>query len=329
MSDKPVPIIQVLPLPDGKVMMSSKQSITGINNNNIENYNPNGLYEITASSYSSNNYPYHIAGSDIDKYWECGTTNSAYLPDGTPIQYKQPPYTGSRISSPYQGGGSSINVNTWTTPVGKSTIVNVRGEWIQIRLPYDVYINRYTLRTPQFSDPATNTFPSKFVLVGSNDGTSWTRIDQQLISQNELPAGNVIQKGFDINSPDKYSYFRLIIIGMGSNVDKVRIQELRLSGTLNVSPQPKETFVTLNRAFSLTNGDDVESESPETIYQGINPYDRQYGKYNLAKIVDEPKQDVPLQARINNPMDPMNIINTSIIAGIALTSVFIYTLIDK
>ena len=195
------PVIRILPLPDYKFMNSKSQAITGIDDRGIAKYTPNGTYEITASSNASRDTePYVIANDNDQDFWQCGFANNPDYVAGANSQYTENPYTGGSTPSSYQGGGKD---STWSTPVGSSKIVNVRGEWIQLRIPYKAFIQQYGIQTPTYTQ--YNTFPRKFMLVASNDGTAWTQLDQRNLKDAEVPKGESIKKMFDINSPEKYS----------------------------------------------------------------------------------------------------------------------------
>jgi len=327
-------VIRILPLPDDTFMNSKSQVITGIDDKGIAKYTPNGQYEITASSQASiDTQPYVIANDNDQDFWQCGFKDNPNYVAGASSQYTQNPYTGGSTPSSYQGGGKD---NTWTTPVGSDKIINVRGEWIQLRIPYKAFIQQYGIRTPTYTQ--YNTFPRKFMLVASNDGTAWTQLDQRNLKDAEVPKGESIQKIFDINSPEKYSYFRLIVMGMGPFIETIKINELILFGTTMVSANPNaingqsvvnaEPFVTLNRSAELHVGGQSNAS-----YDGINMYDRQYGKYildtNVGSTHKVPVQGDKLKPKINSIVDPDYLLKTSIITGILLTGVFFYKIMRK
>lgn len=328
------PVIRILPLPDDNFMNGKSQAINGIDDKGIAKYSPNGLYEITASSHASRDTePYVIANDDDQDFWQCGFANNPNFVAGTNSQYTQNPYTGGSTPSSYQGGGKD---NTWSTPVGSTNIVNVRGEWIQLRIPYKAFIQQYGVRTPTYTQ--YNTFPRKFMLVASNDGMAWTQLDQRNLKDTEIPKGESIKKMFDINSSEKYSYFRLIIMGMGPYIETVKINEFTLFGTTMVSANPNaingqspvktEPFVTLNRSIELN-----AAEKSNVSYDGINMYDRQYGKYNLdTNVVSThkvPLHEDNLETKINSIVNPDYLLKTSVITCILLTGVFFYKIMRK
>ena len=158
-------VVQVWPLPDNQYMNSNKQVISDIDDRDIVKYTPNGEYEITASSYANGETnPYVTSNEDDRDFWQCDYKNNPNYKNGKYTQYTQNPYTGGNNASAYQGGGS-IKDNLWTTQVGSTKVVNVRGEWIQVKIPFKAYIQQYHIKTPTYTQH--NTFPRKFMLVAS------------------------------------------------------------------------------------------------------------------------------------------------------------------
>jgi hypothetical protein len=170
------------------------------------------------------------------------------------------------------------------------------------------------------------------MLVASNDGNAWIQLDQRNLKETDMPTGAIITKSFDINSPEKYSYFRLIVMGMGPGIKTLKINELILFGTTMISTNDNaiktEPFGTFSRSSELN--DAVKSN---TAYDGINMYDRQYGKYSLDANVSSANKptanDDNVNTEINNRTVLEYALKTSILAGLLLTSVFFYKIIRR
>ena len=94
------------------------------------------------------------------------------------------------------------------------------------------------------------------------------------------------------------------------------------------SPVKTEPFVTLNRSAELHVGGQSTAS-----YDGINMYDRQYGKYNLDATVGSinkvPLDEDKLETKINSTINPDYLLQTSIITCILLTGVFFYKIMRK
>ena len=220
---------QMTPLQNEIEFESNSQVIQDLPIN--ERLDPNGSYTIRASSYADDSTKaYNAFNDDLTSMWECNyKKNKNY--DGLKMNYpayKQSPYSKS-FPSNYQGGG--MDENTFITNVGSDEqFYEIKGEWIEISVPYQVYLQEYYLACPVFGN--NNNFPRKFMLVGKNEDSTndtWSLLDNQQ-TKDTTSSGQVI-RGFYVNSPEQYSTFRLIILQMPVGFDRVRISMLRLIGT--------------------------------------------------------------------------------------------------
>jgi len=222
-------LFQVIPLQNDTDFISDNEFIQGINRTPL--IDPNGSYVIRSSSYSNESTKaYNAFNNDIETAWECNyKENNDYnkMKVNYPA-YKQHPYSKS-FPSNYQGGG--LEKNTFFTNVGSDEqFFEMKGEWIEISLPYEVYIQSYSLATPVFGN--SNNFPRKFMLVGKNiDSTNdtWSLIDNQQINDT-TPSGQVIRE-FQTNASDKFSTYRIIIMQMSNGIDRVKISQIRMIGS--------------------------------------------------------------------------------------------------
>jgi len=237
-------IIQAIPIPN-KTLTTMESTISGVDDKSINGYVPNGNYTIkTSSDYNNNTQGFNAFNDNTNTYWESDNINNNNTMSKNYSKYIQSPYSGITPSS-YLGGGSENN--TWSTNVGPNkNKTEIPGEWIEIKIPYKIYLTSFSITTPTFS--ATNSFPKKFTLVSSNDGSSWDYVDQYLINKNEMPSQNAPTKTFSVTSYNKFSYFRLIITQMGDEMPRLRINTIKLNGTPQLNSVP-ETFSTLNRSI--------------------------------------------------------------------------------
>ena len=109
--------------------------------------------------------------------------------------------------TPAKYNDSGIYTGTTTTNVGGSTI---SGEWIEIRLPYTLYVTTYSVNGNLGGGGSWNPYvPKSFYLCGSNDGTTWSRVD----NRSGITSNANCLNSFTAPVPDPlvgYSYFRLI-----------------------------------------------------------------------------------------------------------------------
>ena len=237
-------IIQAIPILN-KTLTTMESTISGVDDNSINGYTPNGNYAIKTSSYYNNNTQgFNAFNDNTNTYWESDNVDNNNTMSKNYSKYIQSPYSGITPSS-YLGGGSEDSI--WSTNVGPNkNKTEIPGEWIEIKLPYKIYLTSFAITTPTFS--ATNSFPKKFTLVSSNDGNAWDYVDQYLINDNDMPSNNSPSKTFSVTSYNKFSYFRLIITQMGDKMSRLRINTIKLNGTPQLDSVP-ETFSTLHRSM--------------------------------------------------------------------------------
>lgn len=175
--------------------------------------------------------------------------------------------TQNYINSNEGFGTKTENGITITDSKPDITITNTKLDTLQSIFSYSLSPS-ITVKTP--NDRLTSHFPKVFTVVGSNDGNKWYYIDQQsFVDPPDLPykylTGNSYTKGnsyikgygyekddsqnivtFQVNSVDRYRYFRLIISEMFPNNSYVHITNWTLSAFVdNFTPNKdskKESF---------------------------------------------------------------------------------------
>ena len=280
-------IIQILPLPNQKLLLAEETQITGIDNKGFNNYTPNGTYKITASSYANaRTLPYMAFNGSDANYWQCDYNGSGDDLNKKYSKYNNDPFNGKNPAT-YQGGGSQTN--TWTTPVGN---VSLLGEWLQVKLPYSIFLYNYTIKTPNFT--VNSTFPKRFSILGSNDGSIWEYVDQQNVKTPVLNSNP--SRIYNINSTKAYSYFRLVISEMPNEAKSIMIKQWNMNGVTTITPNPdyktNESFITLSRWIDL---DRWTSEKEGFEDYGYTPSSSI--KYNTDAELKK--------AVINNQLEPM------------------------
>lgn len=268
-------IINVVPIPKN-TFTSNFITISDPIKDNIYEYDHKGTYKIKSSSYSNNYPPYNAFNKSNNTYWQCGNTNSTFYSDRcTIVTYSTNPYinvagnNGTENSS-YQGG----NAIKWLTNVGTTEQNKIYGEWIQIQIPNaeKLYLHDYSILTP-IPTPNNSTFPTKFMVIGSNNETTWEYIDMQ----NTKNIDTTLQRPivFNVNSTKTYSYYRLIIMEMPFNNSIVRINQWALNFLPYLSKN-KEAYTNYNTSIPLEI-ENIRSSNVETgifdntNYNGILP----------------------------------------------------------
>jgi hypothetical protein len=311
--------IQITPLPNNLKFTSSVTTIgngsiptVDSNGNAVSNYQPNGTYKITSSSVigsltNANGMPFNVFNkTNMGYFWQSDISGGTKKQGGdstTTMLYNYSAYsqnaylstntnTGatSNLTAAYQGGGDTSN--TFSTAISSKNI-SLPGEWIQIQLPYKVYLTQYELITPTSltvnNKKITMTFPTKFTVAGSNDGENWEYVDQQNISTTSKSTDNT----YKVTSSSNYSYFRLIISEMNAVMSCVAIAGLYLSG-ITILPS-KSGFMTLSRAMEVSDIDygnmnymNSSKRSNSSYLNSLLPYNRfegfgnKYGAFGKA-----------------------------------------------
>ena len=164
----------------------------------------NGIYQASSSSEYSIDYSGVKAFVYNNNFW-----NSTFWNSG----------------GAYNGSGTFIG--TTVTSVRAPNLINVYGEWVQVKLPYALSITEYSM-TPR-SDFYKYQFPKSWYLVGSNDGTTWDAIDYQNYS---TIVNQVYFSGNSYRNENYYSYLRIIVLNITSNgeVYGTAITTIRMQG---------------------------------------------------------------------------------------------------
>jgi hypothetical protein len=185
----------------------------------------NGTYIISSSSYKKEHEAYNLIDERDNTYWSSGVVNSDN--NIANVIYKNNPYDNA-IPASFIGGENNLTKSTyWKTTASnvQNNSIDIYGEWIQIQLPYDIYVTKYIIKP---LDEYTNQTPYKFALLSSNDGIKWNVLDIRTAPTSYT---------FKANSVLKCNYYRLVIsqVNGSTNVQiPVSIQGIELYGTNNI-----------------------------------------------------------------------------------------------
>ena len=196
----------------------------------------NGTYIVTYSSvYSGLN-----AYSAFDKIFT--TSGTGWESSGG--------YTSSTaVPGLYTAGTYTTTVKT--NNVSGASSVSVAGEWLQIQLPQPIIMTSYSLTPRETANIGQS--PYQWVIVGSNDGSTWILLDSQYgniswvqyISQTFTISGNAIP----------YVYYRIIvqaIWGNGTGGSYTDINEWVLYGNQTAIVQWPPAPLTTNTTTTLS-----------------------------------------------------------------------------
>ena len=182
--------------------------------------NPNGV--ITSCTVLMTNQTDNYSFMNGDYLFSCSSPDSATIPSNQKVNIYQMFY-GTNFSdifltaNAYQDSGNyygkevtavrevkETSTSTSSSSSQKDLVtVSVSGEWIQIQIPYKLFVTGYSLNTNNM-----NYLPSSYYFCGSNDGTTWFRID----SKTSLSSSSNLQNFVSLSNPPKvsFTYFRVI-----------------------------------------------------------------------------------------------------------------------
>lgn len=188
-----------------------------------------GSYEVNSSSYYNNNdgadyKVYNIFKGDnamvssyaFTKIWIAGTdlgygyksiTNEA-------LNYTQTPYD---TNGNYRGGGNASKTYSTTYYTTGASTATATGEWAQINVPYNMKLISYSNRSRYINMRV----PVQYVILGSNDGSTWYALDVVDIGtwENYIPLENYkVNTTTHPYADNYYSYFRYVIKKIDSNL---------------------------------------------------------------------------------------------------------------
>jgi len=132
--------------------------------------------------------------------------------------------SGQYYNNPYNGYASTATTNAGT----------LTGDYVLIQCPLPVILSSFTI-TPHPS--YLPNMPNSFAIVASNDNTTWVNLGTfaETVSA---------QKTFAVSTQGKYTYFRFVVMALGSGTYAV-VQKMRLDG---VTEEPGDLSV----GFGLT-----------------------------------------------------------------------------
>ncbi len=151
-------------------------------------------------------------------------------------------------------GGYTANLTSTTFTDFSSNTVSLSGEWIQLQMPNPIKVYRYTFK-PRVG--LINRSPRVYVILGSNDGSSWYLVDDR--RTNVVTYADASEKSITV-SPEQtqaYSYYRIVINAVGGGEVYVNWHEWKLFSTADTQlyVDGKSLFkddITVSKTFSVS-----------------------------------------------------------------------------
>ena len=148
----------------------------------------NGTYTVNASSA----YP-GLGGLDVTNMYHPRSDGTCW-------------WSSANTSYDGQDGNSGLYVGP-TTPQFTYTATNgisYYGEWISITLPSSVILSSHTI----YCNPNYGQFPAGFVVLGSNDGTTWVLLQ---VIDDQPAIHSTVSYTYNVNSTIAYSSYVMVI----------------------------------------------------------------------------------------------------------------------
>jgi hypothetical protein len=211
----------------------------------------NGNYITSASSVYQNNYS--SAGA-----WLAFNQNTTSL----------------SLGDYWHSGASTYSNGTYTGSVTTTNIsgsANIKGEWIQIQLPYRLLPKRVSLMCRSQSSSYVPRLPSSMTIVGSNDGSNWNIVYSQ--TSRSYTYSNIGVNNIDISGADAaYSYLRLIAVSLDASgiANALNIQQVNYFGDIYLLRYPETPILN-----SITPGN-KQLALDVTYYSYPSPQDVKY-----------------------------------------------------
>jgi hypothetical protein len=194
-------------------------------------------YDFQVGIYNANSSTQYVNGSDIRvAYMAFDNVNQSNWTSNVSAS-ESVPYSYNTSDGKYITVGQAFNQTE--NIIGSSPIA---GEWLQIELPYNIILNKYSLSIAPLSSPynfSVYRFPNTWYIVGSNDGNNWNIIDSRS-GESVLNNTDYQTREYTILNSKSYSFYRIITTVVGSISDSnrkcVQINQWNLAGNAVIYP---------------------------------------------------------------------------------------------
>jgi len=148
------------------------------------------------------------------------------------------------LTSIYSTNNALGHTGTYNTVVSG---ISISGEWIQLKMPNAIVLNKYMIIGE------TGRSINSFVLAGSNDGNTWSLIDEQRnLGIWSLSYPNCTMYFTPSSAPPSYNYFRLIITSIAATANATTVNYVTIR-QIKYFAKP-EQYVTLPSFWTGYNG---------------------------------------------------------------------------
>jgi hypothetical protein len=203
--------------------------------------NSSGGYVASASSYYN---------TDVQPYEAFDVVNDGNLgwESGPISQNGNGRYSsGSTFNTTYLNDNPTLGEGGFQTTVGSVTYT---GEWVQIQLPVAIQSTTHVFGNSDVNSDWNLRIPQSGVILGSTNGSSWETIH----SFDDTIKNAII----NVTHTKYYSYFRLVVLSVGTNQTLANVPEWEIFGLPEYDPDAAGVDVKVTSYPNVPNTDWLE-----------------------------------------------------------------------
>ena len=245
-----IPSLSIIPRNNNDSDWNQNSSLVLNTNYNTNNNIVKVKYPININSYSSSNVYYndgftYSSSSQYNATNDYGHTYNAF--DDNIATYW------GTAAGVYSGAGYIGSVST--VVVGETS--SILGEWLQIQLPSPIILRQYGILN---RDGLNFRFPKSWYLLGSNNATTWNKIDY--INLSAIPTAFSTENIFNINNNIPYLIYRIVftsnfLANSGADYCCITLSNFNLYGFLDSNISLNGNFKKIT--YPVTNNTDSNS----------------------------------------------------------------------
>src|SRR6056300_570777 len=155
--------------------------------------------------------------------------------------------SGSTFNTTYLNDNPTLGEGGFQTTAGSTTYT---GEWVQIQLPVSIQSTTHVFGNSDANSAWNLRIPQSGVILGSTNGSSW-----ELIHSFDDTIKNAT---ITVSHTKYYSYFRLVVLSVGTNQTLANVPEWEIFGTPEYDPEAAGVDIKMTSYPNVPNTDWLE-----------------------------------------------------------------------
>src|SRR5210317_1211476 len=155
--------------------------------------------------------------------------------------------SGSTFNTTYLNDNPTLGEGGFQTTAGSTTYT---GEWVQIQLPVSIQSTTHVFGNSDANSDWNLRIPQSGVILGSTNGSSW-----ELIHSFDDTIKNAT---ITVSHTKYYSYFRLVVLSVGTNQTLANVPEWEIFGTPEYDPEAAGVDIKMTSYPNVPNTDWLE-----------------------------------------------------------------------